>query len=69
MPSLYETVRLRNIEVWAIKTSDTIPTDTGIGGTKLGRKRQNLNRSNKEMYLQLKSANLRTNKTVTACLR
>ena len=66
LPSIRETVRRRNIEVWTIQTSDRTPIETGAGGTELSHKRQNLNRSNREMCLQLKSANLRTGKM---CLR
>lgn len=69
LTSFYKTVRRRDIEVWTVQTSDRTPVQTGIGWEELSRKRQNLHRSNSEVCLQPKSANLRTSKTVTTCLR
>ena len=69
LTSFYKTVRRRDIEVWTVQISDRTPVQTGIGWANLSRKRQNLNRSNSEVCLQPKSANLRTNKTVTTSLR
>jgi hypothetical protein len=54
---------------WWISKSGLYRPVTGIGWAELSRKRQNLNRSNSEVYLQPKSANLRRSKTVTPCLR
>lgn len=68
LPSLDETVRRTDIEVWTVQTSDRTPVQTGAGWAELRCKRQNLNRSNSDVCLQSKSANLRTCKTVTACL-
>lgn len=67
--TFYKTVHRRDIEVLTVRTSDRTPVKTGIGWAEISRKRQNLNRSNGAVCLQPKSANLRTSKTVTTCLR
>lgn len=69
LTSFYKTVRRRDIEVLTVRTSDRTPVHTGIGWAEISPKRQTLNRNSGEVCLQTKSANWRTSKTVTTCVR